>query len=104
MWSLPLPLHHTGDDGAQPEGLPLFVVVVDAVVVLVRERPERLPDVGVDGLRVGGVIGIEARARRDLSPARDVDGDREVRSPRSYSVRGGDSHLGPRPDVGRESE
>src|SRR5207245_11674070 len=34
----------------------LLVVVIDAVMVLVRERPERVPDVGIDGLRVGGVV------------------------------------------------
>src|SRR3989449_5355351 len=82
----------------------LLVVVIDAVMVLVRERPERVPDVGIDGLRVGGVVGIEERARRVLEPTRDVDGDREVRGPRSYGDRRGELHLDLRFGVRREGE
>src|SRR5712691_10826119 len=92
LWRRPTRLKVLRPGGLVPAGS--LLMVVHAVLVLVIERMERLPDIGVDGVRVGGVGGIEHRAARILEPAGDVDVDRQAEgTTRSHRERSREPHL-----------
>src|ERR1700719_271463 len=60
----------------------VLLIVVDAVVIVVPERPERPPDIAIDGAEIGRVRRIEERAAVVLEPTRDVHRDGDIRGRR----------------------
>src|SRR5205823_13425686 len=81
-----------------------FVVVVHAVVIVIFERPDRLPNGAIDGLGVGRVHRIDRGAAGILEPARHVYGDRDVARSAAHGDGGRERRLDLRIDLRRERE